>query len=85
MRSQAWLCYARRTDVGLGHSRPCRDDRYWRKAVIAAYDALMNGNSNQSRRHIAPGTSSARRPALKPYEPQKLELKIPHVWQASHV
>ena len=37
----------------------------------AVYDALMNGNSNPSRFHIAPGTSSARRPALKPYEPQK--------------
>jgi SAM-dependent methyltransferase len=37
----------------------------------AVYDALMNDSSNQSRFHIAPGTSSARRPALKPYEPQK--------------
>jgi hypothetical protein len=36
----------------------------WREAVIAAYDALMNGNGNQSRLHIPPGTSSARPPAL---------------------
>jgi hypothetical protein len=58
---------------------------HWRKAVIAAYDALMNGNSNQSRFHIAPGTSSVRRPALKLYEPQKWKPKTPRVWQASHV
>jgi hypothetical protein len=57
----------------------------WRQAVITAYDALMNGNSNQSRLHIAPGTSSARRPDLKPYQPQKWKLKIPRDWQASHV
>jgi Tautomerase enzyme len=37
----------------------------------AIYDAFMNQNSNQSRFYIAPGTSSARRPACKPYEPQK--------------
>src|ERR1700719_3422320 len=57
--------------------RRFRRNRFWRKAVIVAYGALMNGNSNQSRLHIAPGTSSARRPALKPYEPQKWKLKIP--------
>jgi SAM-dependent methyltransferase len=34
----------------------------------------MNGNGNQSRLHIPPGTSSARRPALKPYEPQQWKL-----------
>ncbi len=44
----------------------------------AVYDALMNNNNNQSRFHIAPGTSSARRPALKPDEPQKWKLKTPH-------
>ena len=37
----------------------------------AIYDALMNHNSHQSRFYIAPGTSSARRLARKPYEPQK--------------
>jgi hypothetical protein len=35
------------------------------EAVIAAYDALMNGNGNQSRLYIPPGTSSARPTALK--------------------
>ena len=51
----------------------------------AAYGALMNGDSNQSRLHMAPGPSSARRPALKPYQPQKWKPEIPRVWQASHV
>jgi hypothetical protein len=32
---------------------PSANVRKWRKAVIAAYDALMNGNSNQPRLHIA--------------------------------
>jgi hypothetical protein len=69
----------------MGQKPHLRELCFWRKAVIAAYDALMNGNSNQSRLHMAPGTSSARRLALKPYEPQKWKLKIPRVWQVSHV
>src|SRR5580704_16421894 len=35
----------------------------------------MNGNSNQSRLHIPPGTSSACRPALRPYEPKNGNLR----------
>ena len=38
----------------------------------------MNDNSNQSRFYIVLGTSSARRPALRPYELQKWKLKTPH-------
>src|SRR3979411_1207482 len=38
----------------------------------------MNDNSNQSRFYIVLGTSSARRPALRPYELQQWKIKTPH-------
>ncbi len=40
--------------------------RLVRNAVIAIYAAIMYGDRSQSRLHMAPGTSSACRPALEP-------------------
>jgi SAM-dependent methyltransferase len=45
---------------------------------FAVYGALMNGNSNPSRFHMAPRHIFCASADFQPYEPQKWKLKEPH-------
>jgi hypothetical protein len=64
------ILFRRRAAAPRMGQAPAMTDNKLAELRPAVYDALMNGGGNTSRFHMAPGTSSARRPALESCEPQ---------------
>jgi hypothetical protein len=64
-----WFEFMSRRCAPYG-STPAMTDNKLAGLRPPVYDALMNGSGNTSRFHMAPDTSSARRPALGSHEPQ---------------